>query len=79
MNFPSQISFNDIGYKTALLKKNSWWLFSIYVASCCCYEKGRRTNALLKDFYSFSTAGLNNIESEDDVFAQEFLCEESNF
>ena len=47
MNFPSQIFFNDIGYKAALLKKNSQWLLSIYmdVASYCYYEKGRRTNA----------------------------------
>ena len=46
MNFPSQIFFNDIGYKAALLKKNSQWLLSIYmdVASYCYYEKGRRTN-----------------------------------
>ena len=33
----------------------------------------------LKYFYSFSTAELNNIESEDEVFAQEFSCEESDF
>ena len=47
MNFPSQIFFNNIGYKAALLKKNSLWLLSIYmdVASYCYYEKGRRTNA----------------------------------
>ena len=47
MNFPSQIFFNDIGYKAALLKKNSLWPLSIYmhVASNCYYEKGRRTNA----------------------------------
>ena len=47
MNFSSQIFFNDIGYKAALLKKNSQWLLSIYmdVASYCYYEKGRRTNA----------------------------------
>ena len=35
--------------------------------------------ALLKYFYSFSTAEMNNIESEDEVFAQEFSCEESDF
>ena len=81
MNFPSQIFFNDIGYKAALLKKNSQWLLSIYmdVASYCYYEKGRRTNALLKYFYSFSAAELNNIESEDEVFVQEFSCEESDY
>ena len=81
MNFPSQIFFNDIGYKAALLKKNSQWLLSIYmdVASYCYYEKWRRTNALLKYFYSFSAAELNNIESEDEVFVQEFSCEESDY
>ena len=81
MNFSSQTFFNDIGYKAALLKKNFQWLLSIYmdVASYCYYEKGCRTNALLKYFYSFSTAELNNIESEDEVFAQEFSCQESDF
>ena len=39
----------------------------------------RNECALLKYFYSFSTAELNNIESEDEVFAQEFSCEESDF
>ena len=65
--------FNDInhGYKAALLKKNSLWLLSFYmdVASHCYYEKARRTmntaivSYLLKHFYSFSAAELNNIES----------------
>ena len=74
MNFPSQIFFNDInhGYKAALLKKNSLWLLSFYmdVASHCYYEKARRTmntaivSYLLKYFYSFSAAELNNIESQ---------------
>ena len=47
-------------------------------ASYCYYEKVRRTmrttivSYLLKYFYSFSVAELNNIESEDEVFAQEF-------
>ena len=49
------------------------------VASYCYYEKWRRTNALLKYFYSFSAAELNNIESEDEVFVQEFSCEESDY
>ena len=46
MNCPSQIFIKDIGYKAALLKKNSQWLHSIYmdVASYCYYEKGSRTN-----------------------------------
>ena len=45
------------------------------VASYCYYEKVRKTMRtafvwyLLKYFYSFSAAGLNNIESEDEVFA----------
>ena len=34
---------------------------------------------LLKYFYSFSAAELNNIESEDEVFAEEFSCEESDY
>ena len=34
---------------------------------------------LLKYFYSFSAEELNNIESENDVFAQEFSFEESDF
>ena len=44
------------------------------VASYCYYEKVRRTmrtaivSYLLKYFYSFSAAELNNIESEDEVF-----------
>ena len=35
--------------------------------------------ALLKYFYSFSAADLNKIESNKDVFAQEFSCEKSHF
>ena len=34
---------------------------------------------LLKYFYSFSSAELNNIESEDEDFAQEFSYEKSNY
>ena len=34
---------------------------------------------LLKYFYSFLAAELNNIESEDKAFAQEFSCEESDY
>ena len=34
---------------------------------------------LLKYFYSFSAAELNNIESEDDVCAQEFLFKQSDY
>ena len=51
------------------------------VVSYYYYEKVRTAiiSYLLKYFYSFATAELNNIESEDDVFAQEFLCEESHF
>ena len=60
MNFPSQIFFKI--------------LFYVAVASYCYYEKVRRTmrtaivSYLLKYFYSFSAAELNNIESEDEVF-----------
>ena len=83
MNFPLQTFFKDFyhGYKAALLKKNSLWLLSIYmdVASYCYYEKGHRTSALLGYFYPFSPAELNNTESENDVFAQEFSCEECDF
>ena len=45
------------------------------VASCCYYEKVRRTmytavvSYLLNYFYSFSAAKGDNIESEDEVFA----------
>ena len=34
---------------------------------------------LLKYFVSFSATELNNIESEDEVSAQEFSYEESNY
>ena len=39
--------FYEIGFKAALLKKNSLWLLLIYidVAFYCYYEKKRRTNA----------------------------------
>ena len=49
--------------------------FYVTVASYCYYEKVRRmmrtaiVSYLLKYFYSFSAAELNNIESEDKVFA----------
>ena len=55
------------------------------VASYCYYEKVCRTmgtaiaSYLLKYFHSFSAAELNNIESEDKVFAQEFSCEKSDY
>ena len=71
MNFPSQIFF--------LIP------FYMAVASYCYYEKVRRTigtaivSYLLKYFYSFSAAELNNIESEDEVFTQEFSYEESDY
>ena len=70
MNFPSKIFF--------LIP------FYMAVASYCYYEKVRRTmrtaivSQLLKFFYSFSTAELNNVESEEEVFAQEFSCGESD-
>ena len=47
MNFPSQVFFNDIsyGYRLAILKKDSLWLFPLYmvVATYLYYEKVRRT------------------------------------
>ena len=55
------------------------------VASYCYYEKVRRTmrtaivSYLLKYFYSFSAAELNNIKRDDEVFAQEFSCKESDY
>ena len=55
------------------------------VASYCYYEKVRRTivtaivSYLLKYFYSFSAAELNNIEGEDQVFTQEFSYKESDY
>ena len=70
-NFPSQI-FSLIPFYMA-------------VASYCYYEKVRRTmhtaivSYLLKYFYSFSAAELNNIEIEDKVFAQEISCQESDY
>ena len=49
------------GYRAAILKKNCLWLLPFYmaVASCCYYEKVRRTmrtaivSYLFKYFYSF--------------------------
>ena len=60
---------------------DAWWLLLFYmvVASYCFYEKVRRTNALLKYFYYFSEAELNNIESEDKVFPHGFSFKESNY
>ena len=55
------------------------------VASYCCYEKVRKTIGtaivlyLLKYFYSFSAEELNNIQSEDHVFTQEFSYKESDY
>ena len=55
------------------------------VASYCYYEKVRRMMRtaivpyLLKYFHSFSAVELSNIESEDEVFAQEFSYEESYY
>ena len=81
--------FNDInhGYRAALLKKDSLWLLPFYkaVASYCCYEKVRRTmctamvSYVLKYFYSFLAAKLDNTENEDKAFARDFLDEESDF
>ena len=66
-----------------VLKKNYLWLLSFYmdVASYCYYEQMRRTmhTAIVSYFYSFSAVELNNIVSEDEVFAQEFSYKESDF
>ena len=54
-------------------------------ASYCYYEKERRTTGtavvsyLLKYFYSSSSAELNNIDSEDEVFTKEFSHEQSDY
>ena len=39
MNFPSQIFFNDINhrYRAAILKKNSLWLLTFYMAVAAYY------------------------------------------
>ena len=71
MNFPSQIFFQIPFYMT--------------VTSYCYYGKVRRTmrtaivQYLLKYFYSFSAAELNNIEHDDKAFVQEFLGKESDY
>ena len=60
-----EFSFTDIFFNSVYMA----------VVSYCYYEKVRRTmrtaivSYLLKYFYSFSVAELNNIESEDEVFA----------
>ena len=74
--------FSDINhsYRAALLKKNYSWLlpFHMAVASHCYYEKMHRTlrtagvSYLLKYFYYFSAAQLNNIESENEVLFRNF-------
>ena len=59
--------------------------FYMAVASYCYYEKVRRTmctaivSYLYKYFYSFSSAELNNIEREDEVFTKEFSCKENDY
>ena len=71
MNFLSQIFF-----KIAV---------HMAVASYCYYENVRRTmrtaiaSYLLKYFYSFPAVELNNIESEEEVSAQEFSYEEGDY
>ena len=51
------------------------------VAFYCYYENMCKTvvSYLRKYFYSFSATKQNNIDLEDEVFAQEFSCEESNY
>ena len=47
MSFPSHIFLNNTnhGHRAAVLQKRSLWLPQFYmaVATCCCYEKMRRT------------------------------------
>ena len=86
MNFSSQIFYNDINhaYRATMFKKKFFWLlpFNMTLASYCCYEKVYRTmctafvSYILKHFYSFSAVEQNNIESEDEFFAQEFSYKE---
>ena len=51
------------------------------VVSYCYYQKVRITmrTAIVSYFYSFSVAGMINIEREDELFAQEFSYEKSDF
>ena len=70
MNFPSQIFFNDInhGYRAAILKKSSLWLFPFYMAvsTYCYYKKVRRTistatvSYLLKEYMLGNFTGIIN-------------------
>ena len=59
MNFPSQISFNDInhGYRAALMKKTSFWLLASYMAvsAYSYYEKVRGTMHTVIVSYFFNT------------------------
>ena len=41
--------------------------------------KGAQNEYSLSIFIFFSAAQLNNIDSEDEVFAKEISCEESDF
>ena len=43
------------------------------------FWKSGYSRSILKYFYSFSAAELKSIESEDDVFAQEFSDKESDY
>ena len=49
--------------------------------SYCYYEKVHTTmrTAIASYFHSFSAAELNNIQSVDEVFAQEYSYEENDF
>ena len=70
MNFPSHTFFNDInhGYRAAILKKSSLWLFPFYmaVATYCYYKKVRRTistatvSYLLKEYMLGNFTGIIN-------------------
>ena len=49
------------------------WLLIVII------KRGQNECALLKYFYSFLAAELNDTQSENDVFAKEFSCEERDF
>ena len=68
MNFPSQIFFNDInhGYRAAILKKSSLWLFPFYmaVATYCYYKKVCRTMRTAIVSYLLKFTGLKPLMTE---------------
>ena len=78
MNFPSQIFFN---HKSFIKEKFFVAAFNLYGCGfLLLLSKGAQNECpLLKYFYSFSAVERNNTQSENDVFAKEFSCEERDF